>query len=136
MKISLIIVIIYLIICISSCNENSLKPTNNSNQIIKISDHTWMVKNLDVDHYRNGDPIPQVSDQNVWASLKTGAWCYYDNNSENNRTYGKLYNAWAVLDERGLAPEGWHIASSIEWSDLIDSLGGLNIAFSIRPQRM
>src|SRR5688572_12624528 len=46
-----------------------------------ICDQTWMVKNLDVDHYRNGDLIPQVTDPTEWIALTTGAWCYYDNAS-------------------------------------------------------
>jgi hypothetical protein len=29
--------------------------------------------------------------------IKTGAWCYYDNDSENGTTYGKLYNWYAVM---------------------------------------
>src|SRR5215213_3851421 len=40
---------------------------------VTICNQTWMAKNLDVDHYRNGDPIPQVTDPAEWASLDTGA---------------------------------------------------------------
>ena len=29
---------------------------------VKIGTQTWMTKNLDVDHYRNGDSIPEVRD--------------------------------------------------------------------------
>lgn len=38
-----------------------------------ICDQTWMVRNLDVSTYRNGDPIPQVTDPAEWAALTTGA---------------------------------------------------------------
>ena len=41
---------------------------------INIGTQTWMVKNLDVDHYRNGDPIPQLKDPAAWANLTTGVW--------------------------------------------------------------
>lgn len=66
-------------------------------------------RNLTVTHYRNGDVIPQVTDPAVWASLTTGAWCYYDNDPANEAKYGKLYNLHAVNDPRGLAPEGWYV---------------------------
>ncbi|CAN5171701.1 fibrobacter succinogenes major paralogous domain-containing protein [soil metagenome] len=90
---------------------------------IKIFEKTWMQKNLDVVTYRNGDIIPQVTDNATWNSLTTGAWCYYDNDTANAK-YGKLYNWYAVNDPRGLAPDGWHIPSKEEYIALVDSLGG------------
>lgn len=90
---------------------------------VAICDQVWMVKNLTVTNYRNGDPIPQVTDQAVWASLTIGAWCWY-NNDPANAVYGKLYNWYAVNDPRGLAPVGWHVASDPEWTMLTDCLGG------------
>ena len=68
---------------------------------IKIGDQTWTTKNLDVSAYKNGDAIPQVQDEEEWANLTTGAWCYYENDTENGTTYGKLYNWYAVNDPRG-----------------------------------
>ncbi len=85
---------------------------------VKIGNQTWTCKNLDVDHYRNGDPIPEVTDPIEWAKLKTGAWCYYNNDSILGAIYGKLYNWYAVNDPRGLAPIGWHIPSADEWYEL------------------
>lgn len=93
-----------------------------------ICNQAWMVKNLDLTHYRNGDEIPQVSDPAAWASLTTGAWCYYNNDPLNGAIYGKLYNWYAVNDPRGLAPVGWHLPSDIEWALLRTCLGGYEIA--------
>ena len=95
---------------------------------IKIGDQTWTTKNLDVDTYRNGDVIPQVQDEEEWKNLTTGAWCYYENESDNGTTYGKLYNWFAVNDPRGLAPKGYHIPTDAEWRLLTDYLGGNSIA--------
>ena len=95
---------------------------------IQIGKQLWLTKNLDVDHYRNGDPIPQVTDSLQWLNLKTGAWCYYNNDSANGAIYGKLYNWYAVNDPRGLAPIGCHIPSFEEWFELRDSLGGDQLA--------
>jgi uncharacterized protein (TIGR02145 family) len=97
-------------------------------QEIKIGTQTWTTKNLDVTKYRNGDAIPQVQDKNAWAKLKTGAWCYYENKTANGKTYGKLYNWYAVNDPRGLAPKGYHIPTDEEWTILTDYLGGDSIA--------
>ena len=84
----------------------------------------WMTKNLNADHYRNGDSIPEVRDSATWANLKTGAWCYYENNTVIGVKYGKLYNWYAVNDLRGLAPNGWHIPSDSEWTKLVNCMGG------------
>jgi uncharacterized protein (TIGR02145 family) len=95
---------------------------------IVIGTQQWMSKNLDVAFYRNGDPIPQVTDGVTWAGLTTGAWCYYNNDSTVGNTYGKLYNWYAVNDARGLAPQGWHIPSDTEWTTLSTVLGGEPVA--------
>jgi uncharacterized protein (TIGR02145 family) len=95
---------------------------------VTIGSQIWTGCNLNVDTYRNGDPIPQVTDPTAWASLTTGAWCYYNNDSANGPTYGKLYNWYAVNDPRGLAPVGYHIPTNVEYNTLITTLGGTLIA--------
>jgi uncharacterized protein (TIGR02145 family) len=90
---------------------------------------TWMAKNLDVNTYRNGDPIPLVTDAGTWGSLTTGAYCFYNNDSTAYAAvYGKLYNWYAINDPRGLAPDGWHIPTDIEWTTLENCLGGVSVA--------
>ncbi|MEI6089274.1 MAG: FISUMP domain-containing protein [bacterium] len=95
---------------------------------VVIGTQTWMCKNLDVDHYRNGDEIPQVTDSIAWVNLTSGAWCYYNNDPALGAVYGKLYNWYAVNDSRGLAPDGWHVPSDEEWTTLSDYLGGESVA--------
>ena len=95
---------------------------------IKIGSQIWMIKNLDVTKYRNGDPIPEVKDSATWATLTKGAYCYYNNDPANGVIYGKLYNWYAVNDPRGLAPKGWHVPSDTEWTTLTDFLGGEKLA--------
>lgn len=96
--------------------------------VVTIGTQKWFRSNLNVSHYRNGDPIPQVTNAYEWESLTTGAWCYYENNSYYGARYGKLYNWYAVNDPRGLAPIGWHVPSVVEWTSLITFLGGANVA--------
>jgi uncharacterized protein (TIGR02145 family) len=95
---------------------------------IVIGTQQWMSKNLDVSFYRNGDPIPQVTDPAAWEGLTTGAWCYYSNDPIQGNKHGKLYNWYAVNDPRGLAPQGWHIPSDAEWTTLATTLGGSSVA--------
>lgn len=87
-----------------------------------IGSQYWMDKNLEVTNYRNGEIIPYEPDATKWATLTTGAWCYYKNDPSSG--YGKLYNWYAVNDTRGLAPRGWHIPTFDEWTALGNYLGG------------
>ncbi len=90
------------------------------------STFNWTTKNLDVDKFRNGDLISEARTDEEWelAGLNgTPAWCYYKNDSKYGLVSGKLYNFFAVCDERCLAPDGYHIATDNEWLELIRSVG-------------
>ena len=100
----------------------------NSYQTIMIGAQVWMVENLKVTRYRNGDPIPHVTDNNQWSNRASGAYCNYNNNASNAATYGRLYNWYAVNDARGLAPAGWRVPTDTDWQKLIDYLGGSSVA--------
>jgi uncharacterized protein (TIGR02145 family) len=100
----------------------------NSYQVVNIGALSWTKQNLNVSKYRNGDIIPQVTDPVAWNKLTTGAWCYLNNDTANGTKYGKLYNWYAVNDKRGLAPNGWHVASHGDWVGLTNALGGVNVA--------
>lgn len=97
---------------------------------VTIGTQVWMAENLKTTHYRNGDPIPNVSDGAAWVKLTTGALCNPDNDAGNAVIYGKLYNWYAVNDNRNIAPTGWHIPSDIEWSTLTTYLGGESVSGS------
>lgn len=92
-------------------------------QIVTIGTQVWMAENLKVTHYRNGDVIPNVTDGPTWAGLTTGAYCEYDNNVASVATYGRLYNWYAAVDTRNIAPDGWHVPSDEEWKQLETYLG-------------
>lgn len=101
------------------------------NPDVEICGKIWMGCNLDVEHYRNGDPIRHAKTDSEWidaGNKREGAWCYYENNDSFGKIYGKLYNWYAVNDPRGLAPEGWHVATDAEWEALETCLGGSLIA--------
>ena len=98
---------------------------------VVIGNQEWMSENLNVTTFRNGDPIPHAQTDEEWKKAGDNgnpAWCYYDNDTENGKEYGKLYNWYAVNDTRLLTPKGWHVPTDGEWSDLIDFLGGEKVA--------
>jgi uncharacterized protein (TIGR02145 family) len=122
-------------------NEISFTTLQNANVVplpnVTIGTQIWSSTNLDVTTYRDGTPIPQVTDPTAWAGLTTGAWCYYNNTTANGITYGKLYNWYAVAGihdtdpstpNKILAPQGWHVPSDAEWTTLTDFLGGGQVA--------
>jgi uncharacterized protein (TIGR02145 family) len=103
----------------------------NSFEEIKIGQQIWMMKNLDVSTFRNGEPIPEARSKSEWKKFndeKRPAWCYYENDPKNNQSYGKLYNWYAVIDPRGLAPDGWHVPTDAEWSELTKNSGGQELS--------
>jgi uncharacterized protein (TIGR02145 family) len=121
MKIRIIALMLMVVAFVSETEAQ--KNNKNTIDTVKIGNQVWMKRNLDVDHYRNGDSIPKVKNSSDWTDLKTGGWCYYNNDTNNREIYGKLYNWYAVNDLRGLAPEGWHVATDEEWKELEMCLG-------------
>jgi uncharacterized protein (TIGR02145 family) len=106
--------------------ENLEKKIKSTEQVI-MGEQTWMKYNLEVETFRNGDVIPQAQSDEEWEQKgfdKQPAWCYYvlDDGNGLDKSYGKLYNLYAVNDPRGLAPEGWHISKESEWRELQDYL--------------
>ncbi len=105
---------------------------------ILIGNQIWMNKNLDVLKFRNGDNIPIVTSNTDWVSYaryEKPACCFYQNEENNGKKYGVLYNWYAVNDARGLAPEGWRIPEVEEWNELINFLGGeIKAAFRMKQE--
>jgi uncharacterized protein (TIGR02145 family) len=100
------------------------------NLITKRGD-VWMSSNLSVSTFRNGDTIFHARTNEEWRKAhknKTPAFCYLNNDSIGNKNLGELYNFYAVNDKRGLAPEGWHVATDEEWEELINEFGGYDKA--------
>jgi len=96
----------------------------NNYTTVTIGTQTWMVENLKTTHYRNGDPIPNVTDNTEWGALTTGAYSWYNNDISNKTTYGALYNWFTVVDTRNIAPTGWHVPTLAEYQILRNYLGG------------
>jgi len=84
----------------------------------------WTTTNLNVSKFKNGDLIKEAKTNEEWNdALDNGipAWCYLDNDPSNGKTLGKLYNYYAVINLKGLAPEGWHIADDYDWEIVFET---------------
>ncbi len=92
---------------------------DNVYQTVQIGDQCWMAENLKVTHYRDGTPIPLITESNDWNNTSAGAYCVYGDAD----TYGNLYNWYAVNNGRNIAPEGWHIPTDEEIIELEMALG-------------
>ena len=100
----------------------------NTYKTIQIGTQTWMAENLKTTKYRNGTPIPNVTDNTQWQNNTNGAYCSYENNASNDCPYGKLYNWYAVTNTNQLCPTGWHVPTNAEWTTLTTFLGGESVA--------
>ena len=88
---------------------------------IEIGSQEWATEDLKVTKFRNGEDIPLVEDDKEWGELTTAAYCITPDGNH-------LYNWYAVNDPRGLAPEGFHVPSDDEWTELTNHLGGEDVA--------
>ena len=109
--------------------DNSLLLNCDGNPVptIVYGTQEWTVENACNITYRDGTPIPEVTDDDEWANLTTGAWCYYN----NDPTKPRLYNWYAVAGihdtdpntpNKEFAPEGWHVPTDAEWTTLKEHL--------------
>lgn len=96
---------------------------------IRIGTQVWMVENLATTKYRDGTSIIRVEDNDRWSVIASGAYCRpAPQSSVKIERYGLLYNFHAVSDCSGLCPDGWRVPTADEWRELIDFLGGVEVA--------
>jgi len=114
-----------LVLCIAGCKQPTITDIDgNVYHTVTIGKATWMVENLKVTHYRNGDEVPIVTDSSELLQQHAGIYCNYNNDTNNAATYGRLYNYYALVDKRGLCPVGWHIPTGPDWKRIENYLNG------------
>jgi uncharacterized protein (TIGR02145 family) len=100
----------------------------NSYKTVQIGSQLWMAENLKTTSYNDGRPIPIETEGENWATLKTPAYCWFDNDPASYAdTYGALYN-WYAVNTGELCPDGWRVPTAEDWEILISYLGGENVA--------
>ena len=98
---------------------------------VTIGAQVWMVENLKVTGYRNGESIGTTAPATFDISGETSPkyqWAYAGNES-NVATYGRLYTWYAVTDSRNICPQGWHVPTYEEWTTLENFLLANGYAF-------
>lgn len=122
-KILLLLLLPLFVSCSNAETANGETIENNLYDTITYGTFTWAIESADVVTYRDGTPIPQVSDLEEWIALETGAWCYVN----NDPTSRKLYNGFAVAGihdkdpqtpNKVFAPKGWRVPSGADWENL------------------
>jgi uncharacterized protein (TIGR02145 family) len=109
--------------------ETIVDYDGNTYNTVQIGNQCWMRENLRTTHYANGDSIPLGINTSTSSTI---AYRFYPNSNENNvSTYGYLYNWPAVMGGspssssnpsgvQGICPNGWHVPSDSEWTQLTD----------------
>lgn len=96
---------------------------------VLIGNRCWMKENLKTTHYRNGTPIEYpASNNNAWENNTTGAYAWYNNDISWKDIFGAYYNWHALNNANGLCPEGWHVPTEIQWTQLTNFITGSTLA--------
>ncbi len=88
---------------------------------VTIGSQTWMAENLKTTKFRNGDPVPNIT-EDLGMPKKLYGYSDYEHDPNYSTIYGRLYDWYVVMDTRNIAPEGWHVPSESEWTTLTDYL--------------
>jgi len=148
----------YLIWCIDNLeNEcNSTGPQSGTfidprdgieYKIVQIGNQVWMAENLRATIYPDGTPISLVEGTSEWSALdiNDAAYCWMNNDIDNRDLYGGLYT-WAAAMHgaassnanpsgiQGVCPDGWHLPSDDEWSELGTFLGYYNAGSKLKEE--
>ena len=97
---------------------------------VQIGEQCWFAENLQTTKYLSGDEISNLTTalNEEWQYADSGAYSNYQywNLSEVEMVslYGRLYNQFAVQDERGLCPNDWHVPHRFEFEEMIEFVGG------------
>ena len=94
---------------------------------VVIGTQVWLKENLKTTKFHTGASLNLVTDPIKWSLVSGPAYCYYNNNEELKDTYGLLYN-WQAARLATLCPVGWRNPTKDEWNEMIEFLGGVNIA--------
>ena len=101
---------------------------------VQIGNQVWMAENLRTTKYADGTTIPLGTDTSTTTAYRYAPGPYGNSNEENMVNvprYGYLYNWPAVMHGanssdanpsgvQGICPNGWHVPSDAEWTQLIN----------------
>lgn len=114
--------------------RNAVKDIDgNKYDAVKIGNQVWMASNLRTTRYADGTTIPLGETRSSTEPYRYAPGTYESNeeNMVNVPAYGYLYNWAAVMHGaessdvnpsgvQGICPNGWHVPSDAEWTQLTD----------------
>lgn len=108
-----------------TCGSTLTDIDGNEYATLQLGSQCWMKQNLRTTHFADGTEIPEsTTSSDSPRRYKSGSW-----SSEDLNAYGYLYN-WAAATNgsasssanpsgvQGACPDGWHLPSDAEWSQL------------------
>ena len=98
---------------------------NHKYRWVKIGNQVWMAENLAYLPFLTDPTVQAEKDSNIYVRNYFGVNIEEARQTENYKTYGALYS-WKMATE--LCPSGWHLPDTNEWNELVDFLGGKEIA--------
>lgn len=96
-----------------------------------ISNIVWTMDHLETRTFNNGDEIPMANSiEEIVEYHDNGdpCCCYYDFD-ESNAHLGLLYNWFAAIDERGIAPEDFRIPLFEDVENTLNYLKNLDLEY-------
>ena len=100
----------------------------NTYNTIGIGHQFWMTENLRTTKLNNGADILQVSNDSIWNVSNSARYCWYNNDSATYaQNYGALYS-WQVVNQGNLCPNGWHVPTDEDFTELVNFVGGASEA--------
>jgi len=124
MKYSIVVVFLLGFNVFSQSSGSIVDIDGNTYDYLTYGNKQWTLENANMETYRDGTPIPQVTEDSEWFGLSTGAWCYYNNDSTNGEIFGILYNYYAIIGKhdndpntpnKEFAPEDWRVSNENDW---------------------
>lgn len=112
------------------CAVSSCKPKAEF-ESVHIGNQAWTSENVNITHFQNGDIIPEAKSEDDWINAAQNhepVWSYYNFDKKYENTYGRMYNWYALTDQRGFAPKGWRVPTLEDWTILINYCGGEEMA--------
>ncbi len=125
---------------IGICSNEFGTVTDNEGTVyetVELGELEWMRENLGTMHFNNGDEIPTDIPDNEWRNYPgpgVAIFYPYENFGEDfnvtkeliHEKYGALYNYNAVVDSRGICPDGWRVPTRNDWENLINYVSSIN----------
>lgn len=126
-----------LVVLVSSCAHSPFEPKSIDDSVISMSigyvyfegekyqtvtinGQEWLAENLHITKFsKTGKDIGMVDNEALWSRNRQPAYCSLFFNELNAKTFGYLYNYYAISDST-FVPEGWRVPSNADWESLIE----------------